>query len=258
LKNKHSAPIAVGIIPVRYGSTRLPGKPLLKIAGKAIIEHVYERARRASLLRDIIVATDDERIAAVVRRIGGKVVITPTAIQSGSDRVAYAAKTIDADIVVNIQGDEPLIEPEMIDETVQTLFDDETVEVGTPVRRITSAEELGNPSVVKVVLDKNNFALYFSRSPIPYRRSIGNPPQGNEALTDTLYYKHIGLYVYRKDFLGGFTQWEPSPLEKAEELEQLRILEHGHRIKCVVTGYDSFSVDTPGDFERLEKMILKS
>ena len=258
MNNKDLAPIAIGIIPVRFRSTRLPGKPLLEISGKTIIEHVYERSRRASLLRDVIVATDDERIATVVRRNGGKAVMTPTTIQSGSDRVAYAAKTIDADIVVNIQGDEPLIDPRMIDETVQALFDDETVQVSTPVKKITSAEEVGNPNIVKVVLDENNFALYFSRSVIPHQCPGENPSTRGGSLTDHLYYKHIGLYVYRKDFLLTFTQWEPSPLERAEELEQLRILEHGHRIKCVITEHDSFSIDTPEDFERLKSVMKQA
>ncbi len=258
MSNKDLHPAVIGIIPVRYGSTRLPGKPLLEICGKTIIEHVYQRARQASLLRDVIVATDDERIATAVRRNGGKAVMTPATIRSGSDRVAYVAKTVEADIVVNIQGDEPLVDPRMIDDTVRALLDDETVEVSTPVKKVVSADELENPNIVKVVLDENNFALYFSRSVIPYLQSKGNrSPQGGGSLNHP-YYKHIGLYVYRKDFLLTFTQWDPSSLERAEELEQLRILEHGHRIKCAVTEHDSFSVDTPGDFEHLKKLLVKN
>ena len=202
-----------------------------------------------------MVATDDERVSTVVAGFGGQVVMTPTTIQSGGDRVACAAKDVQADIIVNIQGDEPLIEPEMIDETVQVLLDDEAVEASTPVKKITSAEELSDPNVVKVVVDESEFALYFSRAVIPFLRS---EPNQLTWLKRHQYYKHIGLYVYRKKFLLTFTQWDSSPLEQVEQLEQLRILEHGHRIKCVVTEHDSLSVDTPEDLERLRTMMMKN
>lgn len=248
----------VGIIPARYGSSRLPGKPLLELCGKPIVQHVYERATHASLIDEVIVATDDERVSAVVEKFGGKAVLTPANFQSGSDRVAFVAKNLQADIIANIQGDEPLIEPNMIDETIQTLLDDEGVDVTTPVKKISSAEELMNPSIVKVVLDKNNFALYFSRSFIPFLREPAVQATGSRWPESHDFYKHIGVYVYRKDFLLAFTQWDRSALERAEQLEQLRILEHGHRIKCVITEYDSFSVDTKEDFERVQKMMNKN
>lgn len=255
MSNKKLGLTVVGIIPARYGSSRLPGKPLLELCGKPIVQHVYERAKQASLIDEVIVATDDERISAVVRKLGGTAVMTPSNLQSGSDRVAFVAKNLHADIIANIQGDEPLIEPHMIDETIQVLLDDEAVEVSTPVRKIGSHEELMNPNIVKVVLDKNNFALYFSRSSIPFLREPVVQAVGSGWIKLHDFYKHIGLYVYRKNFLLAFTEWDRSALERAEQLEQLRILEHGHRIKCVITGYDSFSVDTKEDFERIQKMI---
>ena len=255
LSNSNLIPRVIGVIPARYASKRLPGKPLLDLCGKSIIEHVYERAQKARLLSEVLVATDDERISTAVERFGGKAVITPITIQSGSDRTAYAAKHLQADIIVNIQGDEPLIKPEMIDETVQALLEDTAAEVSTPVKRITSHEELSDPNVVKVVVDENGFALYFSRSMIPFLRSEQNEQVW---LKRHRYYKHVGLYVYRKEFLFTFTQWGRSPLEQAEELEQLRILEHGHRIKCVTTEHDSLSIDTREDLERVRTMLMKN
>ena len=258
LNNNNLASTVIGIIPVRYASSRLLGKPLLELCGKPIIQHVYERAKQAKLLNDVIVATDDDRIAAVVERIRGRAVMTPTTIRSGSDRVAYTAKNLKVDIVANIQGDEPLINPEVIDETVRPLLEDRKIDVCTPVKKITSTEELANPNIVKVVFDSDGFALYFSRSPIPHVSSKTVPSSEDGSSVKHGHYKHIGLYVYRKDFLLTFTQWDPSPLERAEQLEQLRILEHGHRIKCVVTEHDSFSVDTLEDFEQLKRMMVKN
>jgi 3-deoxy-manno-octulosonate cytidylyltransferase (CMP-KDO synthetase) len=243
-------PTVIGVIPARYASNRLPGKPLLDLAGKPIVQHVFERARQTETLNDVLVATDDERISRAVSAFGGKAVVTPTTIQSGSDRTAYAVRGLKADVIVNIQGDEPFINPEMIDETVQALLDDQQIEVSTPVRKIDSSEELLNSSVVKVVLDENKHALYFSRSVIPFLRVLQDRQDWTKKHQ---YYKHIGLYVFRKEFLLTFTQWDRSPLEQAEQLEQLRILEHGHRIKCVITEHDSFSVDTPDDLERLRE-----
>jgi 3-deoxy-manno-octulosonate cytidylyltransferase (CMP-KDO synthetase) len=250
LSNDNLTPTVIGIIPARYASNRLPGKPLLDLVGKPIIQHVFERARQAKTLNDVLVASDDERISKAVSAFDGKAVMTPSTIKSGSDRAAYAVRNLEADVIVNIQGDEPFINPEMIDETVQALLDDQQIEVSTPVRRIDSSEELLNPSVVKVVLDENKNALYFSRSVIPFLRVL----QGRQDWTKKhQYYKHIGLYVFRKEFLLTFTQWNRSPLEQAEQLEQLRILEHGHRIKCVITEHDSFSVDTLEDLEHLRE-----
>ena len=246
------ASTVIGIIPARYASKRLPGKPLLDLFGKPLIQHVYERAKGAKLLTDVFVATDDERISSAVAAFGGKAIMTPQTIQSGSDRVAYVARNLPADVIVNIQGDEPLIRPEMIDETVQAVLDAEEIHTSTPVKKIASPEELIDPNVVKVVIDKEGFALYFSRSVLPFLRADADQKIWVKRHD---YYKHIGLYVFRKEFLLTFTQWDSSPLEQAEQLEQLRILEHGQRIKCVVTEHDSLSVDTPEDLERLKGNI---
>jgi 3-deoxy-manno-octulosonate cytidylyltransferase (CMP-KDO synthetase) len=248
LTNKNVASTAIGIIPARYASKRLPGKLLLDLCGKPIIQHVYERAKRARLLTDVLVATDDERISNAVSAFGGKAVMTPRTMKSGSDRAAYVARNLQADVIVNIQGDEPLIRSDMIDNTVQALLDDEEIHTSTPVKKITSAGELLDPNVVKVVIDEKGFALYFSRSLLPFVQTHEDRKMWVKRHD---YYKHIGLYVFRKDFLLTFTQWDSSPLEQAEQLEQLRILEHGQRIKCVVTEHDSLSVDTLEDLERL-------
>jgi 3-deoxy-manno-octulosonate cytidylyltransferase (CMP-KDO synthetase) len=238
----------VGIIPARYGSTRLPGKPLADIGGKPMIRHVYERASEAKMLDWCIVATDDERVSEAVRGFGGHAVMTPSDLLSGTDRVAFVARSLpDADIVVNIQGDEPLIEPSMIDATVRLVASDSKVHVGTPVRVIDREEDLENPSVVKTVLDSLGSCLYFSRSAIPFAR---NASDGSWLKTHR-YYKHIGLYVYRRDFLIQLSEMTPTPLELAESLEQLRILEHGYTIRGGITEHDSIPVDTAADLERV-------
>lgn len=250
--NNNLSQTVIGVIPARYASTRLPGKPLLDVCGKPMIQHVYERAKEARFVTDVLVASDDERISNAVAAFGGKVVMTPITIQSGSDRVAYAARSLQADVIVNIQGDEPLIKPQMIDETVQALLEDGEIHVSTPVKKIASYEELSDPNIVKVIIDENEFALYFSRAVIPFLRSVRDQQTW---IRRHRYFKHIGLYVYRKSFLLTFTQWDSSPLEQAEQLEQLRILEHGHHIKCVITEHDSFSVDTLEDLERIRRKM---
>lgn len=218
-----------------------------------MIQRVYERARQSKLIERLIVATDDERIAGVVRQFGGEVALTPPEIRSGSDRVAYAAKNLaEGDIIVNVQGDEPLIAPEMIDQAIQPLIDDPSIPVGTLVRKIDSGEELLNPGIVKVVLDENGFAMYFSRSPIPYARDATRMEEWH---MHHQYFKHIGLYVYRRSFLLKFAGWDESPLERVEKLEQLRILEHSYRIKTAVTTFDSIPVDTAEDVERVKKLL---
>jgi 3-deoxy-manno-octulosonate cytidylyltransferase (CMP-KDO synthetase) len=234
----------LGVIPARYGSTRFEGKALADILGKPMIQRVYERAINAKNINELIVATDDQRIFDVVINFGGKVVMTaqhPT----GTDRIAEVAKKSDADIIVNIQGDEPLIDPAMIDEAVQPLLDDEKVDLATLVHRMNSEDDYNNPNVVKVVIDRSGFAMYFSRSPIPYVKS---------GLTTI--YRHVGLYVYRRYALLDFAQTPPMPLETSEGLEQLRFLENGYRIKVVETQYKSIGVDTPSDLEKVKKMIL--
>lgn len=242
----------IGIIPSRYASTRLPGKPLVDICGKPMVQRVYEQAKRSTLLTDIIIATDDERIESVVRSFGGNVQMTPTDIQSGSDRIALVGKKFNADIVVNIQGDEPLIDPKLIDQTIRLLIDDGSASVGTAVKKTTTHQDVFNPNIVKVVLDNNNYALYFSRSPIPH---IRDAKKDEEWFSGTLFYKHFGIYVYRADFLQQYTTLKQSPLEIAEKLEQLRILENGYKIKCAVTEYESIPVDTPEDLEKVITLI---
>ena len=238
-----------GIIPARYGSTRLPAKVLADIAGKPLIQRVYERARRSPSLDQLVVATDDQRIYDRVKSFGGEVLLTSAAHPSGTDRVCEAARSLkvqDEDLIVNIQGDQPFFEPGMIDEVVAPLRQDPGINMGALVYPIRTPEELANPSVVKVVFDRMGFALYFSRSPMPYIIS---------ALPQPRYYKHIGPYVYRMKFLVKFTQWERGMLEQWESLEQLRALEHGHRIKVVETRFDSQEVDTPADLEKVREMI---
>ncbi len=244
---------AVAIIPARYGSQRLPAKPLADIGGKPMIRHVYERAARASLIRRVIVATDDQRIADAVNAFGGEVMTTPLTLQSGTDRVAYAARELDdADIIVNVQGDEPLIAPAMIDEAVRVVAES-AASVGTLVRTIEREDELFNPNVVKVVLAADGTCLYFSRSPIPF----GRDREQNEWLRHHTYYKHIGLYVFRRGFLLEFSRLAQTPLERTEKLEQLRILEHGHSIKAGITQYDSLPVDTAEDLETVRRILAQ-
>ncbi len=240
------------IIPSRLASQRLPEKALADIHGKPMIQHVYERAKRSSMLTDVLVATDSERIESAVKKFGGNVVMTPADIQSGSDRIAFAARSLDADIIVNVQGDEPLIEAGMIDETVRLLTNDSAVVVGTAAKKIAELNDLLTPNVVKVVLDKNGFALYFTRSLVPFVRDSF---EVTEWLGHATFYKHFGIYVYRASFLQEFARLTPSTLEQTEKLEQLRILEHGYRIKVAVTQFDSIPVDTKEDLEKVRKKI---
>ena len=238
----------VAVIPARYGSERLPGKPLADIAGKPMIQHVVERVRRASLVNEVIVATDDERILAAVRQFGGHAVMTDPALRSGTDRIAVVARTRpDATIVVNVQGDEPLIHPAMVDDAIRLLLEDPRLNVATLVHRITDPADLENPAVVKVVLDHQLNCLYFSRASIPFARDI-SPGQ---RLANAPYWKHVGLYVFRRAFLLTFASLAQTALERAEKLEQLRILEHGERIRASITEHESLPVDTPADLERV-------
>jgi 3-deoxy-manno-octulosonate cytidylyltransferase (CMP-KDO synthetase) len=230
-------------IPARFASKRLPGKPLALIGGRPMIEWVYERASLATLVSSVTVATDDERIEEAVKGFGGHVVMTGEH-NSGTERIAEAVTRTKskADIIVNVQGDEPMIEPEMIDAAIRPLFDDPAIEMATLKTLITDDEELKNPHAVKVVTDSDGYALYFSRSRIPYSTK--------SAAT----YKHIGLYVYRRKFLEVFSSLKPTPLELSEELEQLRALENGHRIKVVETPFNPISVDSREDLERVNEI----
>jgi 3-deoxy-manno-octulosonate cytidylyltransferase (CMP-KDO synthetase) len=248
----------VAIIPARYGSSRLPGKPLLEIAGRPMIEHVYRRAASAPSIARVIVATDDARIVEAVERFGGEARLTGAHHASGSDRLAEVASGLACDIVVNVQGDEPLLDPDMIEEAIAPLRSDASLQVATLRRRIDRPEDFIDPNVVKVVVDRRDFALYFSRAPIPHFRSgpefpsdpPADPPRAAPAI-----YKHIGLYVYRREFLLAFAALEPTPLERAEALEQLRALEHGYRIRAVPTRYESIGVDTEEDLRRVRQQV---
>lgn len=243
----------IAIIPARYASTRLEGKPLVDIAGKPMIQHVYERAKNARLVNDVIAATDDKRIFEAVKKFGGKAVMTSPAHKSGTDRLAEAAATIKCDLVVNVQGDEPTIESDMIDEAVRPLLDDAEICMATLKTKITDETELNNLNAVKVVTDKSDFALYFSRLPIPYVRELGQELSAISCQSSATHYKHIGLYVYRKDFLLKFAQMKPTALEDAEKLEQLRVLENGYKIKVMETKFNSIGVDTTEDLERVRR-----
>ena len=243
-------PKVVGIIPARYGSTRLPGKALKRIAGKPMIQRVLERSLTARCLESVWVATDDERIAEAVKSIGGQVGMTAAHHPSGTDRLAEAVTKIEADIVVNLQGDQPFLSAEIIEETVQPLLDDPTLPMGTLMHPVARPEDLVNPAVVKVVVDRAGNALYFSRSLIPYPRQ--NVPHQ--------VFEHVGLYVYRRDFLLTLASLAPTPLERIESLEQLRVLENGYKLRVVETRaqdheFTGFSVDTGEDVERAEQML---
>jgi len=231
---------AIAIIPARYESTRLPGKPVIEIHGKTLIEHVYRRVQRAESIDRILVATDDERIFRAVEKFGGKATMTRLDHQSGTDRLAEAAWHLADDaLVVNIQGDEPLIEPDFIDRAVAAARhrDSQIVTLMTP---LTDPEAIADPNRVKVVVDRNGFALYFSRSPIPYSGTT---------------FLHLGLYVYRVEFLRAFTKLDRTPLEISERLEQLRALEHGFRIRVVEVEGESWGIDTPADLEKFKALL---
>jgi 3-deoxy-manno-octulosonate cytidylyltransferase (CMP-KDO synthetase) len=255
---------AVAIIPARYASTRLPGKPLIQIKGKPLIQYVYERVK-LSAVEQVIVATDDERIAAAVRGFGGDVVLTSPLHRSGTERVAEVAAGIDAAIVVNCQGDEPLIQPEAIDKAIAAIAQDPSIMVTTLITPLEKGEDLGNPHVVKVVVDHEGFALYFSRAPIPYPRDVLEKSAGllkeGELITRLKkkdlggYWQHIGLYAFRREFLLKLTTFPPSPLERREKLEQLRILENGYKIKTVICSSPSIGIDTQKDVERFTALI---
>ncbi|MEO8447866.1 MAG: 3-deoxy-manno-octulosonate cytidylyltransferase [bacterium] len=241
----------LGVIPARYSSTRLPGKPLLLIKGKPMIVRVYEQALKSKLLNDVIVATDDKRIFDLVKKYNGNVMMTSVKHASGTDRICEVIKKINCDIVVNIQGDEPYISPANIDKAVAPLIEDRNINVATLAVRIKDASDITDENKVKVVLDNANFALYFSRSAIPF--DMENNPAKLWTLNNKKYYKHLGLYVYRKRFLEKFAEMKKSYLEDTEKLEQLRILENGERIKVIITGKDSRSVDTKEDLNLINK-----
>lgn len=242
----------IAVIPARYASQRLPGKPLIDLNGMTMIQRVYRQVSKSRLIGTVIVATDDERIEESVAAVGGYAVLTDPELPSGSDRVAAAVTDIKADIIVNVQGDEPLISPAMIDETIQGLIETPNAGAATPARVITDVRDITNPNCVKVVCDMHGRALYFSRSPIPYVRDTDEPEKWLDAYS---FLKHFGLYVYRRPVLEQFVSFAGAPLENAEQLEQLRLLENGIWIQVVITEYDSMPVDTAGDADQIRAIL---
>ena len=242
------------VIPARYASTRFPGKALADIGGKPMIQHVYERTCRASLVSRVIVATDDQRIASAVQSIGGEVIMTSAAHETGTDRLAEVAANLDSDVIVNVQGDEPLIEPTMIDQAIEPFMQDSSLLMGTVKTRIKCLHDFLSPNTVKVVTDSTGHALYFSRSPLPFFRDKWSDLKDDSFCSGKLLcHKHVGLYVYQRDFLLKFAAMQPSFLEMSEKLEQLRALENGIRIRVVETEFESIGVDTPDDLAKAQE-----
>ena len=236
------------VIPARYASTRLPGKPLSMIAGKPMIQHVYERACQAQLPSEVIVATDNEQVEQAVKAFGGKAVMTSPDHPSGTDRLAEVAlKYPDVDIIVNVQGDEPMIPPEIIDRLAEAFEGDDDLSMAT-MKVLMNEDEYDDPSAVKVVTDLHGYALYFSRSLMPYPR---NKP------ADYKVYKHVGIYAYRRSFLLKYAALAPTPLERAESLEQLRVLENGYKIKVLESDFKGVGVDTPEDLTAVNELMAK-
>lgn len=241
----------LGVIPARLASTRLANKILRLICGKPMVQIVWENAKKAKLLDDVIIACDDEQVKKVCMEFGAKVQFTAKEHASGTDRLSEVVNPLDIKNVINIQADEPLIKPQMIDSLINTLIHDKEIQMATLAKRITNLEDLSNPNVVKVVKDKSGWALYFSRSPIPYQRN-------KDADTQGIFFKHIGLYAYTKDFLFTFRNLAKSSLENIEQLEQLRVLENGYKIKIIETDIETIGVDTPEDLLRVEELLKNS
>lgn len=238
----------LGVIPSRYASTRLEGKPLKDICGHTMVEWVYKRALK-SKLDGVVVATDDERIVDEVKSFGGNVILTRKDHINGTSRIAEVCETYtNYDVIVNIQGDEPLIEPDMINSIIDSFVEDNTIPMSTLKYKLTDMAEIENPNAVKVVTDKNDFAIYFSRSVIPYPRNLNMDN----------YYKHVGIYGYKRDFVMEYAKMASTPLELSESLEQLRVLENGYKIKVLETPYKIIGVDTQEELERVREYITKN
>lgn len=238
----------VGVIPARWASTRFEGKVLAKLAGKPMIQHVWERSLKAKKLNGLIIACDDTRVLEAAKAFGAKAVMTSPNHNSGTDRIAEAVKDLDVEIVVNIQGDEPLIDPKLIDDLAACLVNDASAPMATVIKKFAADEDVANPNVVKVVINEKGYALYFSRSVIPFDR----PKAGG-----IIYYKHLGIYAYRKKFLLGYNDLPASSLERAEQLEQLRAVEAGERIKTVETDITTIGVDVPEDLVKVERILSR-
>lgn len=244
---------AIGIIPARYGATRFDGKLLADLCGKPVIQHTWENAKKSKSIEDLIIATDDKRIYNAAKGFGAKAIYTSKAHKSGSDRLTEVISSIDTNIVVNIQADEPLLHPSMIDDVVSPLLKNKDIQMTTLCHRIKDEYELFDRNVVKVIRDRKGFAMYFSRSAIPYK-----PRSTNNGHRVSNHYKHIGLYAYTKDFLFTFKSLPQSPLEKIEKLEQLRVIENGYKIKVIETKYDTVGIDIPEDLVKATEVIKGS
>ena len=237
----------LGVIPSRYASTRLEGKPLKDICGHTMIEWVYKRTKMSNL-DEVVVATDDERIFKEVEKFGGKAILTRKDHENGTSRIAEVCEKItDYDVIVNVQGDEPLIEPDMINSIIDSFKEDDSIAMSTLKYKIDTMEEIENSNYVKVITDKKGYALYFSRSVIPYPRKMDLKN----------YYKHVGIYGYKRDFVIEYAKMEPTPLEKSESLEQLRALENGYKIKVMETPYKIIGVDTQEELEKVREYVIK-
>lgn len=251
------------VIPARYASSRFPGKPLALIGEKPMVQHVYENASKATLVDEVFVATEDNRIEEVVKSFQGKVVMTKSSHATGTDRMAEVAQNFSSDIFINVQGDEPFISPVLIDQVASALINSDQVQMSTARISFKTKEDFINPNVVKVLCDQDGLALYFSRYPIPFRRKIWNETQNWQMLFQSYelgdihkmgVQKHLGIYGFRRNTLLEFSKWAPTPLEQQEELEQLRALEHGIRLKVVSTTHESIAVDTPGDLKKVNEL----
>jgi 3-deoxy-manno-octulosonate cytidylyltransferase (CMP-KDO synthetase) len=250
MANSESAKV-LAVIPARYASSRFPGKPLVPIAGKPMIQHVVERVRRASMVTRVVVATEDARIKTAVEAFGGEAIMTRSDHRTGTDRVAEVATHLPAEIYVNVQGDEPLIDPGTVDALVSVMIEEDSIQLATPCTAIGEPGDIMDPNVVKVVRDFDGNALYFSRAPVPWVRDTAETVAAR-------HWKHLGLYGFRRDALLEFPTLPPGELERLEQLEQLRWLENGFRIRVVETDYDAVSVDVPSDVERVEKLLSES
>lgn len=249
----------LAVIPARFESTRFPGKPLADILGKPLIQHVYERVRLASCIDEVVIATDDQRIIDAAAHFGAKAVLTSVTARSGTERAAEVAKHHKASVIINIQGDEPLIHPDMVDQVANYLSDNSSVLMASLMTPLSDRKLIDDPNIVKVVVDKEGFALYFSRSAIPYFRSDANARKSDasDCGSEICYWKHVGLYGYQRDFLLKFPALNPTPLEQVEALEQLRALENGYRIKLLETKHDTIGVDTPEDLEKVKHILTQ-
>jgi 3-deoxy-manno-octulosonate cytidylyltransferase (CMP-KDO synthetase) len=244
-------PDVIAVIPARYASTRLPGKPLAQIAGRPMIQRVVEQVRQAQNVTRVLVATDDQRIQAAVEGFGGEAILTRADHRTGTDRVAEVAAHVPAEIYVNVQGDEPLLDPDTVDALVSAMLEDDSVQVATPCSAIRQQNDIMDPHITKVVRDFDGNALYFSHAPIPWVRD-------RDSDLVVKHWKHIGLYAFRRDALLEFPTLPPGELERVEQLEQLRWLENGFRIRVVETEYDAISVDVPEDIARVEQLLRSS